>query len=769
MKKLTLVFAILFSFTLSSLSQEWVSIDTPVSENLIIYDISFPTGQNDVGFAVGSNVTYNGQGTVLKTVDGGLTWEVVWESADSGTGMESVYFLNTMIGYVGTMGGDIMKTTNGGTDWTSFDFDDDADQGSVLDIEFFDNSNGVLCTQWGGVYISSNSGSTWNPGAGIVNLQDLCYADATTLFGAQNGETIRKSTDGGMTWSTSYTGSNMFAATLGVHFSDIDNGLVTSEEGTVFVTHNSGDSWEEQSVPGQFGLMRGAWVFDADLMYATGTPGQVYVTEDGGDNWVTDSEIDFDPSYYKIKFTENGTGFVVGSGGNGGTILRKDPPGGCTDPEACNYDSAVETDDGSCIYPDGCTDPAACNYDSTALCDDESCVLPDGCTDSEACNYDSTALCDDGSCIYADGIYDCDGNCWNDADGDEICDELEVDGCIDTTACNYNSLATDDDGSCLYPDGCTDTTACNFISLAQCDDGSCIYPEGCSDSIACNYDSSVICPDNNSCIYPDGCTDSNACNYDSTALCDDESCEYPDGCTDSTACNYDSLATCDDGTCFFAEPYYDCDGECLNDLDGDGICDEEEVEGCTDSAACNYDSLATDDDGSCTYVEAYDIMGNISPGAGTQETYTYQETTGSSYEWVVTGGTIISGQGTSSITVEWDDSGTGSIILVETNADGCIGPEAELAIDITTSISEFEELNLRAYPNPASQSLTLEWDQREPAMLTVYDASGKIAHVTSLVSKSQIDVSNFESGIYLFKLDHSGQRAVVRVSVMSGH
>ena len=48
---------------------------------------------------------------------------------------------------------------------------------------------------------------------------------------------------------------------------------------------------------------------------------------------------------------------------------------------------------------------------------------------------------------------------------------------------------------------------------------------------------------------------------------------------------------------------YDCDGNCLNDADGDGICDEFEIDGCTDNTACNYDADATDDDGSCTYAD----------------------------------------------------------------------------------------------------------------------------------------------------------------------
>ena len=37
----------------------------------------------------------------------------------------------------------------------------------------------------------------------------------------------------------------------------------------------------------------------------------------------------------------------------------------------------------------------------------------------------------------------------------------------------------------------------------------------------------------------------------------------------------------------------------MNDLDGDGVCDELEVLGCTDNTAFNFDSSATDDDSSC--------------------------------------------------------------------------------------------------------------------------------------------------------------------------
>ena len=46
------------------------------------------------------------------------------------------------------------------------------------------------------------------------------------------------------------------------------------------------------------------------------------------------------------------------------------------------------------------------------------------------------------------------------------------------------------------------------------------------------------------------------------------------GCNDELACNYNSDATFNDGSCEYAQEYYDCDGNCLNDIDGDLVCDE---------------------------------------------------------------------------------------------------------------------------------------------------------------------------------------------------
>ena len=95
------------------------------------------------------------------------------------------------------------------------------------------------------------------------------------------------------------------------------------------------------------------------------------------------------------------------------------------------------------------------------------------------------------------------------------------------------------------------------------------------------------------------------------------------GCNDVQACNYNPASDFDDGSCWYAaEEYYDCDGNCLNDADGDGVCNELETNGCTDQEADNYESSATDDDGTCEYLgctnpiaENYDSDANVDDGS----------------------------------------------------------------------------------------------------------------------------------------------------------
>ena len=139
------------------------------------------------------------------------------------------------------------------------------------------------------------------------------------------------------------------------------------------------------------------------------------------------------------------------------------------------------------------------------------------------------------------------------------CDFISCAGCMNINACDYDPEAT--------------MLECVQISL---------HVYGCMDASADNYDPSATI-ESGYCTY-NGCTISIACNYDATANSDDGSCEYTScaGCINPLGCNYDPTAILT-GDCTFADTGYDCDGICLEDTDGDGICDPFEVLGCTDT------------------------------------------------------------------------------------------------------------------------------------------------------------------------------------------
>lgn len=339
---------------------------------------------------------------------------------------------------------------------------------------------------------------------------------------------------------------------------------------------------------------------------------------------------------------------------------------GCTDDGACNYDATATEDDGSCEYTTcaGCIIPQACNYDPTAtianneICDFTSC-LNLGCTNPNACNYDPDASLDDGTCEYTTcaGCTNS-GACNYDAEAsinDGSCEFTTCSGCMDETADNYDPTATIDDGNCIIS-GCTLSGACNYDPNANNNDGSCDFvsclPVGCMNTNACNYDPEAqisgdceypesgydcdgnclvdtdgdgICDpfelagctnpaainynaeatdDNGSCVMPvNGCTDNSACNFNALANVDDGSCEFTSciGCMSSAACNYDSNALIP-GDCNYPNEGYDCNGVCLLDTDGDGVCNQFEVYGCTIINSLNFDPSATENDGSCIII-----------------------------------------------------------------------------------------------------------------------------------------------------------------------
>ena len=121
---------------------------------------------------------------------------------------------------------------------------------------------------------------------------------------------------------------------------------------------------------------------------------------------------------------------------------------GCTEPNACNFNSVANENDGSCISPEDyydCDGNCILDSDNDGVCDELEII---GCVEPMACNYNPEAT-QESDCVYPLPYYNCDSTCVNDTDEDGVCDEFEIDGCTDMFACNYQETATDDDGSCI--------------------------------------------------------------------------------------------------------------------------------------------------------------------------------------------------------------------------------------------------------------------------------------------------------------------------------
>ncbi len=111
------------------------------------------------GIAVGT------QGTIVRTADGGANWQIVPLSGDIAIrDLNGVYMVNNMVGFIvgGNKSNDsiqtILKTTDGGQTWNVLQ-----DQlGSMLNgIDFSSSSKGYIVGDLGTVLFSEDAGNTW--------------------------------------------------------------------------------------------------------------------------------------------------------------------------------------------------------------------------------------------------------------------------------------------------------------------------------------------------------------------------------------------------------------------------------------------------------------------------------------------------------------------------------------------------------------------------------------------------------------------------------
>lgn len=162
------------------------------------------------------------------------------------------------------------------------------------------------------------------------------------------------------------------------------------------------------------------------------------------------------------------------------------------------------------------------------------------------------------------------------------------------------------------------------------------------------------------------------------------------------------------------------------------------------------------------------IIGKDNLCQSEKQTYTTTANSGNSYKWLITGGTILSGQNTNSINVQWNNAGVGVLDVIETNTALCFdtasyyvvintNPKADFSVSGTclNSITTFNNLStdgetftwtfgdgtnsLLKYPVPHTYAEAITYNVR----LIAKNTFGCSDTITKLLPIDPLPVANF--------------------------
>ncbi len=138
---------------------------------------------------------------------------------------------------------------------------------------------------------------------------------------------ILKTTDGGSSWTT--TLQNTSYALFSVHFPNSNVGYAVGTSGTILKTIDGGSSWTKLTTNVNTGCSS-VFFLSADTGFVAGSIGTFLKTTNGGSSWSVDTigtkgPLGFNYSLYSVRFVSSTRGYVAGEHGsflttiNGGT------------------------------------------------------------------------------------------------------------------------------------------------------------------------------------------------------------------------------------------------------------------------------------------------------------------------------------------------------------------------------------------------------------------------------------------------------------------
>ena len=297
----------------TSQAQTWDYKDS--GTDFILLDLSIPPGQNNVAYAAGSLYTVDSEGIIIKTIDGGETWETIYPLSGTVPSFTKIEFVTPLKGFAVGWGNTFLITEDGGATWQDVAAGNNVYYYTSLNFYNEDIGFAVALNNTSGAdsYRTNDGGATWIEETNTSEMSEFAaaYADETTLFTVGKEQRISKSLDGGESWTEISQGANAMY-NFRVFFRDVDNGIVSSEDGTLLTTHDSGISWDSFST-GYHNFY--ALNYKGNEVFAGGTDQDVFYSPDNGSTWNMIYDGPPTSTFYQIEFFADDSALICGSGG----------------------------------------------------------------------------------------------------------------------------------------------------------------------------------------------------------------------------------------------------------------------------------------------------------------------------------------------------------------------------------------------------------------------------------------------------------------------
>jgi len=297
---------------ISSFSQ-WVTLSSGTGYPL---NSVYFTNASD-GFVFGGAVgPGGGGGIILRTNNGGTDWTTQWSGVSP---LLSAYFPTVTIGYAVGWSGAILKTIDGGTNWTP---QSSGTPNFLPSVYFIDTNTGWTVGDGGTILKTIDGGTNWTPQTSGTPymLRSIYFTDANNGI-AVGGDylsqvgVILKTTNGGATWTTISNNYMLYS----VFFTDPLTGYAAGNNnglGLIVKTTDGGTNWTPLIVTSA--PLKGIYFPAANVGYAVGDAGTIIFTTDAGENW--NAQPSGTSEYlWSVFFPVVDTGYVVGTSG---TILK---------------------------------------------------------------------------------------------------------------------------------------------------------------------------------------------------------------------------------------------------------------------------------------------------------------------------------------------------------------------------------------------------------------------------------------------------------------